>query len=136
MTKEEGQPVKTEEPVQISETVQTVSEEPATTQKTGEEAGNRNHDSQTESNTGNGFSMLDSLKETMTEVQRTENLSASREVDTQVSCGQIMDYIEGSVKTGNNQLLRCSLPRDLGTLQIQDGYKWRRLTQTLSPRRA
>lgn len=119
VTKEEGQPVKTEEPVQISETVQTVSEEPATTQKTREEAGNRNHDSQTESNTGNGFSMLDSLKETMAEVQQTENLSASRKVDTQDIMRQIMDYMKVQLKPETTSLEMQLHPANLGTLQIQ-----------------
>ena len=116
---EEGQLVKTEEPVQASETVQTVSEEPATTQKTREEAGNRNHDSQAESNTGNGFSMLDSLKETMAEVQQTENLSASQEVDTQDIMRQIMDYMKVQLKPETTSLEMQLHPANLGTLQIQ-----------------
>lgn len=119
VTKEEGQPVKTEEPVQVSETVQTVSEEPATTQKIREEAGNRNHDSQAESNTGNGFSMLDSLKETMAEVQQTENLSASQEVDTQDIMRQIMDYMKVQLKPETTSLEMQLHPANLGTLQIQ-----------------
>ena len=62
---------------------------------------------------------MDSLKETMAEVQQTENLSASQEVDTQDIMRQIMDYMKVQLKPETTSLEMQLHPANLGTLQIQ-----------------
>ena len=64
----------------------------------------------------------------MTEVQQTENLGASREVDTQDIMRQIMDYMKVQLKPETTSLEMQLHPANLGTLQIQMATKGGSLT--------
>ena len=64
----------------------------------------------------------------MAEVQQTENLSASREVDTQDIMRQIMDYMKVQLKPETTSLEMQLHPANLGTLQIQMATKGGSLT--------